>query len=299
MYRGYTCLHRKIWSNAVLAEPGKRFSRLEAWLYITNVLATGMDDQDAGLKRGEFVASIRFLAKAFNWSHPMAQRFVDQLLENSMIMRVIHQLIRSAIQEAGHFSVCNYETYSSPRYAERNTERYAERYKIKEVLKESKNKIKDTPAFAKASAGKPVLFNASAGRPVRPEILVDIFQQNNQSLPEVKALTSERLKKCRLRINQAVRDGCLEQYLADFLAAVKKAQQTPFLRGEGARGWRAGFDWFIANNLNIYAVLEGKYDGGGNDHATFYGGKYCPPNAQQQESTGRTSRGDPIYVPRQ
>ena len=101
----------------------------------------------------------------------------------------------------------------------------------------------------------------------------------------MKALTAERLKKCRSRIDQAVRDGCLEQYLADFTAAVKKAQQTPFLRGEGSRGWRASFDWFVANHVNIYAVLEGKYDssafakasagqpavssakvGGGNDH---------------------------------
>ena len=290
MHRGYTCLHRKIWSNAVLAEPGKRFSRLEAWLYITNVLATGMDDQDAGLKRGEFVASIRFLAKAFNWSHPMAQRFVDQLLENSMIMRVIHQSIHPAIQEAGHFSVCNYETYNSPRYAERNTERYAERYKIKEVLKESiKKEIKDTPGSAKA----PAFAKAPAGVCVSPKILVEIYKQNNQSLPEVKALTSERLKKCRSRINQAERDGCLEQYLADFTEAVKKAQQTPFLRGEGARGWRASFDWFVANQVNIYAVLEGKYDGpaagsnkgGANDNASIYG--------------GRTNRSEPSYTPRQ
>ena len=298
MYRGYTLLWRKVWSNAVLVEPGKPFSRLEAWLYITNALAAGMDDPRAGLKRGEFVASIRFLAKAFNWSHPMAQRFVDQLLENSMIMRVIHQSIRGAIQEAGHFSVCNYETYNSPRYTERNTDRYAERYKIKEVLKESiKKEIKDTPAFAKASAD----------RPVRPEILVDIFQQNNQSLPEVKALTSERLKKCQSRINQAERDGCLEQYLTDFTEAVKKAQQTPFLRGEGARGWRAGFDWFIANQVNIYKVLEGKYDGpatgpqngGGNDNAIFFGGGFRPHDGQQPATGGRTSRGDAIYIPRQ
>ena len=77
----------------------------------------------------------------------------------------------------------------------------------------------------------------------------------------MKTLTSERLKKCQSRINQAVRDGCLEPYLADFTAAVKKAQQTPFLCGEGARGWRASFDWFVANNLNIYAVIEGNYDG--------------------------------------
>jgi len=81
------------------------------------------------------------------------------------------------------------------------------------------------------------------GARVSPKILLEIYRQQNQSLPEVKALTAERLKKCRSRIDQAVRDGCLEQYLADFTAAVKKAQQTPFLRGEGSRGWRASFDW--------------------------------------------------------
>jgi hypothetical protein len=293
MHRGYTCVWRKVWSNAVLAEPGKRFSRIEAWLYITNVLAAGMDDEAAGLKRGEFVASIRQLTECFNWSIGAVHRFLETLLQTSMIMRVEHLAEHPAEQEAGHFSVCNYETYNAPRCAERNTERNAERNTFKEVLKE--NKIKDTRAPAGAAAC------------VSPKILIEMYQQNNQLLPEVKALTSERLKKCRTRINQAVRDGCLEQYLADFLAAVKKAQQTPFLRGEGARGWRASFDWFVANQVNIYGVLEGKYDGpaagpnngGVNDNARFYGGGSRPPDVQQRESAGRTSRGDPIYVPRQ
>jgi len=62
------------------------------------------------------------------------------------------------------------------------------------------------------------------GVTVSPKILVEIYQQQNLSLPEVKAFTSERLKKCRSRINQAVRDGCLERYLEDFREAVKKAQ---------------------------------------------------------------------------
>jgi hypothetical protein len=303
MYRGYTCLYRKIWSNAVLAEPGKRFSRLEAWLYITNVLATGKDDEAAGLKRGEFVASIRQLGECFNWSVGSVHRFLETLSQNSMIMRVEHSAEHLVEQETGHFSICNYETYNSPRYTERNTLRNAERNTFKEVLKESINKTKNThvPAFAEASAF------AKASADASPKILVEIYQQNNQSLPEVKALTSERLKKCRLRINQAVRDGCLEQYLADFLAAVKKAQQTPFLRGEGARGWRAGFDWFIANNLNIYAVLEGKYDGpaagpnkgGANDNESFYGGGSRPSDVQRREFAQRTSHGEPTYIPRQ
>jgi hypothetical protein len=70
----------------------------------------------------------------------------------------------------------------------------------------------------------PVLAGRSFGEGRSPKILVEIYQQQNQSLPEVKVLTAERLKKCRSRIDQAVRDGCLEQYLADFKAAVKKDQ---------------------------------------------------------------------------
>ena len=57
MNRGYTLLWRKIWSNPLLCEPGKKFSRLEAWLYLTNVQAAGMDDEKSGLKRGEFGAA--------------------------------------------------------------------------------------------------------------------------------------------------------------------------------------------------------------------------------------------------
>ena len=51
-----TYLRRKVWSNPLLCDPWKKFSRLEAWLYLTNVLAAGVDDQAAGLKRGELSA---------------------------------------------------------------------------------------------------------------------------------------------------------------------------------------------------------------------------------------------------
>ena len=100
MNRGYTLLWRKIWSNPLLVEPVKTFSRLEAWLYLTNVLAAGMDDEAAGLKRGEFIASIRFLAECFNWGHGTTQRFIDQLLENSMISQVVREAVRRPVQEA-------------------------------------------------------------------------------------------------------------------------------------------------------------------------------------------------------
>ncbi len=43
MQRGYTLLWRKIWASPLLCEPGEKFSRLEAWLYIIIVLAAGKD----------------------------------------------------------------------------------------------------------------------------------------------------------------------------------------------------------------------------------------------------------------
>jgi hypothetical protein len=195
--------------------------------------------------------------------------------------------------QENHFIVSNYETYNPARATLRDTDRATSRTKYKRSINAGINELeKDTQ--------KP----ADAGARVSPEVLLEIYQQQNQSLPEVKALTAERLRKCRSRIDQAARNGCLEQYLADFTAAVKIAHQTPFLRGEGARGWRASFDWFVANHLNIYAVIEGKYDGpaaaptngNGASHGTYSDYFACDPGGT---SGRRTSRGEPIYRPRQ
>jgi hypothetical protein len=82
---------------------------------------------------------------------------------------------------------------------------------------------------------------------------------------------------------------------------VIKAQETPFLCGEGDRGWKADFDWLITNHLIIYAVLEGKYDApaaaanrNGGNNAIHSADFDCEPGGT---STRRTSRGDLMYRP--
>ena len=84
---GYTLLHRKFWRNEILQEKGKPFSRREAWLYLTNVLARGTDDPETGLKRGEFEASYRFLAQTWNWETTRVFRFFKQLEAEGMLSR--------------------------------------------------------------------------------------------------------------------------------------------------------------------------------------------------------------------
>jgi hypothetical protein len=81
----------------------------------------------------------------------------------------------------------------------------------------------------------------------------EIWNQNRGQLAEARSLGKGRLAKCRLR----ARDLGEER----FLEAVCKAAATPFCLGLNDRGWKADFDWLIANDTNAAKVLEGKYDG--------------------------------------
>jgi hypothetical protein len=101
---------------------------------------------------------------------------------------------------------------------------------------------------------------ADAALSKTPDVLVEIYKAENKILPQVMEFTQERRKQCRTRL---ARDP--GKFIDQFTRAVIKAQETPFLRGEGAKGWKADFDWFIANDGNVVKVLEGKYDNHGRD----------------------------------
>jgi hypothetical protein len=241
MKRGYIRLYRKIKDCEILQERNKRYSRFEAWIYLVLNKAQGIDGN--GLLRGEFEASMRELAQKWKWSKSAVERFMVDLQKgpDQMIARLGHLAGQSAGQSAGHFIICKYDTYNPLRDSQRDTSWDSQRDTYKEVLNQDKENIKESRPPETADT----------------RVLFEIYDQENKKLPQVTR-TSDRTAKCRSRINQALRKGCLEQYLKDFRAAVAKAQRIPFLCGQ--KGWRAHFDWFIANHTNIYGVLEGKYD---------------------------------------
>jgi len=230
--RGYTKLWRKIWDNKFLVPTGHEFTRLEAWLDITNRLAAGLDQED--VKRGEFQASIRFLADRWRWSRSRVERYLFELKELGMIQPVGHK----TGQQAGHFSVCKYESYNEVRDSKRDTKR--------DKLKKEKEGLKGSPNGERVAA--------------TAETLLQIYNDENRRLPQVVALSDERKRKCRTRISRALSEGRLEAYLENFRQAVARAQLSDFLSGGGEKGWKASFDWFIANDTNVLKVLEGKYD---------------------------------------
>lgn len=94
------------------------------------------------------------------------------------------------------------------------------------------------------------------------EELLSFWNQNRGPLPEVLKLGKSRRDKVAARVKS---DSSFPEI---FKRAVHKARETPFCAGAGDQGWKANFDWFLANDTNCIAVLEGKYDATPSNHAT-------------------------------
>jgi hypothetical protein len=86
----------------------------------------------------------------------------------------------------------------------------------------------------------------------RPEELLAIYEAERRELPPAGAMTRERRGRCERWLAAGFTPG-------QFRAAVRCAALTPFLTGDGSRGWQASFDWLIANRSNVRKVLEGEY----------------------------------------
>ncbi len=80
----------------------------------------------------------------------------------------------------------------------------------------------------------------------------DLFNTICASLPAVQIMTDSRKEKLSKRW---VKMPDINEWKRLF----EIIECTPFLKGQGNKGWKATFDWLIKNDTNIIGVLEGKY----------------------------------------
>ena len=71
--------------------------------------------------------------------------------------------------------------------------------------------------------------------------------------PQILKLSDKRKEKLKSRINKDA------DFVKHFEICLNLIKTTPFLSGENKNGWKADFDWLIANDTNYLKVLEGKY----------------------------------------
>lgn len=128
------------------------------------------------------------------------------------------------------------------------------------VAKSSQTQTTDTEGKGNKKEGESLtaVSVSSAGKTSPTTGAADLFRNYNEHrgiLPEAKALTKERQRKCKTRLS-----GRHENFLREWTLAVQRAAALPFCCGEGAQGWTVSFDWLIANDTNYLKILEGKYD---------------------------------------
>ena len=71
--------------------------------------------------------------------------------------------------------------------------------------------------------------------------------------PDLREITGERKRKLRQRLREHPTFGWWDEVF-------RRMAQSRFLFGNGKTGWRASFDWLVANDTNAVKILEGKYD---------------------------------------
>lgn len=89
--------------------------------------------------------------------------------------------------------------------------------------------------------------------------IVDMFNNTCVSLPKIRMLTDDRKAKIKNRLKKFD--------INDLQNVFIKAEKSNFLSGRSGN-WKASFDWFFENDMNMVKVLEGNYDNNKNGNET-------------------------------
>ena len=88
-------------------------------------------------------------------------------------------------------------------------------------------------------------------RKINYQQIIDLFNDTCVSFPRVVALSEDRKKTIRARLNTYSLDDIKELFT--------KAEASDFLKGKNDKNWSANFDWLMKDR-NLVKVLEGNYD---------------------------------------
>lgn len=119
------------------------------------------------------------------------------------------------------------------------------------------------------------------------EQVINSYHEICTSLTKVRSVTDDR--------KRAIKKLCTKMSIEEIKEAFTKAQNTPFLKGENNRGWKANID-FMLKHSHLVKILEGFYDstskGKGNTYAPSYNidefEKYSIFDDNEEENTANT-----------
>lgn len=122
--RGTFAVDRGIFGHPLFAGC-KPYSRREAWLWMLSEAGWKERQRDLGgqlvtLQRGEFAASVRYMAEAWGWPKSNVSRYLDRLRAEKMIRSKTGTQSGTASLV---ISICNYDAFQWSTAADRDSER--------------------------------------------------------------------------------------------------------------------------------------------------------------------------------
>ena len=307
--KGFIKLSRRFFSNIMWNE-ARTFSSCEAWLDLIQSArfdATPRKECIGGREviynRGQYPASIRFLAKRWQWSEKKVRSFLEHLRKEGMITSECTQGINI-------ITLCKYDEYNdvgTTKDAIKGTDINMEINSLKEewaqlraqlgaqpmnnnlpqseLLQKSghtegTNTKKEEREYIDISlhqkkentpngvSKKDKLSSLSLSEKVDYNGLMEYYNATfKDKLQQIKSMTEDRKKAVKARISQYGKESVR--------TAFNLVLQSPFLLGGNDRNWKCNFDW-IFKQANYTKILEGNYNGKRTDTA-----------ATRRESVGR------------
>lgn len=222
------------------------------------------------LRRGQMVASVKFLCSRWGRSKPTVLRFLGLLSKEGMISR------RTLYRQTAIITICNYESYQAKEGGDVDTMVDPLVDPLVDTKQESKNIYKEISISPKVDmdtkkvSGRSILPFGDEGKkegcaeekraPVPADQVMRMWNELCPSYPVARMMSESRRIKLRVRLEEMGKGG------ADALATLRtvflKMEASSFLKGGNRRGWRAGLDWVLDNTNNWVKVYEGNYDNG-------------------------------------
>lgn len=250
----YIPISRRLFEHQLWCEE-RIYSRFEAWLDLIQSARFEDTKQLIGnrfieVKRGQILASLRFLAGRWQWSTKKVNSFLDLLIQDKMI-------IKETPKETGQtvITICNYDKYNSQIIQEEtekkqqgNTKETPRKQQGNKVNKDKKeNNIGDSDESLVCGASQPHTEHIDYSE------LVKFFNEETKGVfGTVRTPLSDSRKGM---INARIKSYGKKTF-ADM---IHRAYQSDFLKGQNKKGWTASFDWLI-KPTNFEKVISGNYD---------------------------------------
>lgn len=293
MDKGFIKLNRKSFTHKFWTK-ARVLSEFEAWIdliqsarYDETVQIEYIDGREVKYGRGQYPASIRFLAKRWSWGDQKVRTFLNELKRDGSIKT-------DSSQGMNVITLCKYDKYNSVSNRENTANNTIDNTDISLILKELKElktqvvtqqithsqhsdntnnkKVKKEEERTKNNyrdnSNELPLCGTKKPHPENIDYkkFVEWFNENTKGVfGELRyPLSDTRKGLMRARIR--------EHGKQTFFEVIQRSYASDFMKGNNTKSWKASFDWII-KPTNFEKILSGNYDnrtnGGAKDDDDF------------------------------